>query len=133
MPKEYLYPTKEAIFMVNEVVNIMSNRKADQHKLLRPASFIDDIIEKTKRSQGDLYDKAAFLLHNLATTHGFASGNKRTGFITALWFLKKNGGKVRVKNFNKAERIITNIRVFEPKEIAGWLRAGDIDETKIQH
>ncbi len=133
MPKECLYPTKEAILTVNEVVNIMSNRKADQHKLLKSADFIDKVIEKTKQVDGDLYDKAALLLHDLVTTHGFASGNKRTGFITTLWFLNKNGGKVRVKNFNKAERIIKNKKVFEPEEIAIWLRTGDIDETKIEH
>ena len=133
MPKVYVFPTKEAILMVNEIVNIMSNRKADQHKLLKSAGYIDEIIEKTKQVQGDVYDKAAFLMHSLITAHGFASGNKRTGFIAALWFLRRNGGKERIKSFNKAERIITNIRVFEPNEIAGWLRTGDIDETKIQH
>ena len=133
MSKEYVYPTKEAILTVNEVVNIMSNRKADQHKLLKPSSFIDGVIEKTRQTNGNLYDKAGFLLHSLVTTHGFASGNKRTGFITAIWFLKKNGGKLKVKSFNKAERIITNIRVFEPTEIAMWLRTGVIDETKIEH
>ena len=133
MLKKYFYPTKEAILTVNEVVNIMSNRKADQHKLLKSASFIDEIIEKIKEGRGDLYDKAANLLHGLVTTHGFASGNKRTGFIATLWFLKKNGGRIRIKNFNKAERVITNIRVFEPKEIAIWLRTGEIDETKIEH
>jgi len=47
--------------------------------------------------------------------------------------LKKNRGKIRVKNFNKAERIITNIRIYKPKEIVGWLRTGEIDETKIEH
>ena len=133
MPSGYVYPTRESVLFTNEIVNIMSNRKADQHKLLRPASYIDEIVERVKQTQGDLYDKAGALMHDLITTHGFASGNKKTSFIVTLRFLKKNGGKVRVKNFNKAERIITNIRVYQPKEIAGWLRTGGIDETKIEH
>lgn len=133
MPKELVYPTKETIIFTNEIINIMSNRKADQHKLLRQESFIEKIIDSVKNTDGDVQDKAAAMLHGLISTHGFASGNKRTGFITTVRFLKKNGGRVRIKNFNKAERIITNIRIFEPKEIAIWLRTGDIDDTKIQH
>ena len=133
MPKEYAYPTRESVMFTNEIVNIMSNKKADQHKLLKSANYIDEIIEQTKQTQGDLYDKAAALMHGLITTHGFASGNKRTGFIVTVRFLKKNGGRIRVKNFNKVERIITNIKVYDPKEIAIWLRIGEIDETKIEH
>ena len=133
MSREYVYPTKESVLFTNEIVNIMSNRKADQHKLLRPTSYIDEIIERVKQTQGDLYDKAGALMHDLITTHGFASGNKRTGFIVTLRFLKKNRGKIRAKNFNKAERIITNIRVYTPTEIADWLRTGEINETKIEH
>jgi len=131
MVKKIEYPTKHSVIYTNEIINIMSNRKADQHKLLRPDSFIDIIIKKSQDIKGDLYDKAAILLFNLVTMHGFASGNKRTGFITTLHFITQNGGRIRVKNFNKAERIIRNIRKFETDEIAVWLRTGGIDETKL--
>ncbi len=132
MSKEFNYPTKHSIIYANEIINIMSNRKADQHKLLKPDSFIDTILRKTKEARGDLHDKAAVLLHGLVTSHGFASGNKRTGFIITSTFIKKNGGRIRIKNFNKAERIIKNIRKLSIEEIAEWLRKGDIDETKIE-
>jgi death-on-curing family protein len=132
MAKGYVYPPRHSIIFINEIINAMSNRKADQHKLMKPAGFIDAAIKKAKQTQGDVYDKAAALLYDLVTAHGFASGNKRTGFITTLWFLRKNGGKTRIKNFNKAEKVITNLRTFSTDEIAGWLRTGDIDETKIR-
>lgn len=110
----------------------MSNRKADQHKLLKPDSFIDEIIKKTRETEGDVYDKAALLIYELITLHGFASGNKRTGFITGLRFLRKNGGKIRTKTFKRADSIIKRIRQYNVKEIAVWLRTGDIDETRLE-
>lgn len=132
MPKEFDYPTKHSIIYTNEIINIMSNRKAYQHKLIKPSGFTESILRETKEAEGDLYDKAAVLLHGLVTSHGFASGNKRTGLIIALTFIKKNRGRVRIKNFNKAEKVIRNIRKFSVAEMAAWLRRGEIDETKIK-
>lgn len=108
----------------------MSNRKADQQKLIRPEDFIEYVIDDARKTEGDLYDKAAVLLRGLVVSHGFASGNKRTGFITMLTFLKENKARIRVKSFNKAENIIRNIRKFSSEELAIWLRKGDIDEKK---
>ncbi|MDO8538133.1 MAG: type II toxin-antitoxin system death-on-curing family toxin [archaeon] len=132
MQKEISYPEKEAIIFINEILNIMSNRKADQHKLLRSDSFIENAVQKSKLNQGDIYDKAATILCLLITSHGFASGNKRTAFIVAIHFLTTNGAKIRIKNFNKGERIIRNISRFNEKEIALWLRRGEINEKKIE-
>lgn len=130
--KRLVYPQKESIVFINEIINIMSNRKADQHRLLGSDIFIANAIEKTRNEKGDLYDKAAVLLHGLVTIHGFASGNKRTGFIVMTYFLNKNGGKIKIRSFNKAEHIIKNISRFKIQEIASWLRTGEINEEKIQ-
>ena len=53
----------------------MSNRKADQSKLIKPDEFIESIIENVRNSEGDIYYKAALLLQSLVVSHGFASGN----------------------------------------------------------
>lgn len=132
MIREFVYPTKETVIFINDIVNAMSNRKADQPQLLKPDSFIDIVIDDTRNAQGDVYDKAAVLMRGLITSHGFASGNKRTGFITTLTFLKENNARIRVRNFNKAERIIRNIREFSTTDLAVWLRIGDIDEKKVK-
>ena len=131
MPKKIIYPTKESIIFVNELVNLMSNRKADQHKLLRSDAFITHIIEKTKKAKRDTYYKAAILLSGLIAAHGFASGNKRTAFIIATDLILENKEKSHIKNFNKVERIIRNIGRFSIGEIALWLKKGEIDEKKI--
>ena len=129
---EMEYPTRHSVIFTNEIICIMSNRKADQHKLIKPDSFIEAVIEKSKESTGDVYDKAAILLFNLVVNHGFASGNKRTGFIITIRFINQNKGKTRIRNFDKAERILRNIRKFNIEELAVWLRTGDIDEAKLK-
>jgi len=129
---ELIYPTKESIINVNKLVNLMSNMKADAHKLLRDEVFIDMIINEVKETDGDVYDKAAVLLDSLVKTHGFASGNKRTGFIVTTYFIKKNGGKARFDNFDMVEKVLRNIRLYNIKEITEWLRSGVIDETKFK-
>ncbi|ODS42351.1 MAG: hypothetical protein MSIBF_03220 [Candidatus Altiarchaeales archaeon IMC4] len=116
MTEKIVYLTKESVMFVNEVINIMSNRKADKYELLSTDGFIDAILEKVRNTEGDVYDKAAVLMRELITCHGFASGNKRTAYITASYFIIKNGGKVKFKNFNKVETIIRNIRNFSTEE-----------------
>jgi len=37
-----------------------------------------------------LYRKAAYYMHSIISNHIFYDGNKRTGMVTALVFLKKN-------------------------------------------
>lgn len=129
---ELMYPTKESIINVNKLVNLMSSMKADAYKLLRDEGFIDVIIDKVKGMEGDVYDKAAVLLDSLVKTHGFASGNKRTGFLVTAYFIKKNGEKARFDNFDKVEKVLRNIRLYDIKEITEWLRIGDIDEIKFK-
>ncbi len=71
------------------------------------------------------------MLRGFIITHGFASGNKRTAFIVTTYFITKNSGKVRFKNFDEVERIVRNIRIYAVEDTAQWLRKGDIDESKI--
>ncbi|MEU5834335.1 type II toxin-antitoxin system death-on-curing family toxin [Streptomyces diacarni] len=39
----------------------------------------------------DLFEKAAALLHSVASNHSLIDGNKRTGWATAIVFLDLNG------------------------------------------
>jgi prophage maintenance system killer protein len=106
--------------------------KADTYKLLRDESFIEIILREVKEKEGDVYDKAAILLRGLITTHGFASGNKRTGFVVTTYFIKVNGGKPKFNEFGKVGKVLRNIRLYNIKEISEWLRTGDIDENKFK-
>jgi len=131
MKNKITYPTVESVEFVNQIVNLMSNRRADQYKLLMPDSFIANIIDKARKDTGDIYERGAILLRDLIIMHGFASGNKRTAFVVTVQFITDNGAITKVKNFNKAERILRNIRRYTLEDISHWLRTGDINESKI--
>jgi death-on-curing family protein len=131
MVKDFVYPSKEFVVFVNEIVSVMSARKADRHKILRSDAFIDAILDEVQNMDGDLFEKAARLLMRFIKAHGFASGNKRTAFIVATHFISANGGRARIKNFEQAEKVLKNVRRFETSDIVEWLRKGEIDETKI--
>ncbi|MBU4266884.1 MAG: Fic family protein [Candidatus Altiarchaeales archaeon] len=130
MKDKLIYPTVESVKFVNRLVNLMSNMKADQHKLLMSDSFIATIIEKAREDTGDVYTKGAILLRDLIIAHGFESGNKRTAFVVTVHFINSNGGSMRAKNFNKAEKILRNIRRYDLEDLSHWLRTGDINESK---
>jgi death-on-curing family protein len=132
MPKKYIYPTRDAIENVNKSVNLMSNRRADTFKMLRPVHFLDKIIEEVNKAKGNVYDKAAVLLRRLIVAHGFASGNKRTAIIVTAFFIEENGGKTKFKDIDRVEKVLRNIRLYNEKEIAKWLRMSEIDETKLK-
>lgn len=45
-----------------------------------------------------LYDKAAALMHSLIMNHAFVDGNKRTGVVSTIVFLKLNKLDLKVTN-----------------------------------
>ena len=125
--KKFEYPTLDSIKFTNEIVNLMSTRKADRYKLLLDDRFIRHVIDEAKKAKGNVYDKAAILLRGLIVSHGFASGNKRTAFLVTTYFITKNRGRVKLKNFDMVERVLRNIRLYTIRDIANWLRKGEID------
>lgn len=56
------------------------------------------IVEYMQDYEGDLFDKAAFLLHGIAFSHPFLNGNKRTAFLATAMFLEMNGWVLDVKH-----------------------------------
>jgi death-on-curing family protein len=132
MSDKYVYPTKDSIRTINEIVNLTSTKKADSFKLLRPEEFIDSIIEDVRKTEGSIYEKAAVLLRRIIVAHGFASGNKRTAFIVTAYFIEENGGRLTLNDFDIVERVLRNIRLYNEKEISNWLKTGDIDETRFK-
>lgn len=54
----------------------------------------------------DLFDKAAALLHGLASTQCFEDGNKRTAWISTVVFLELNGHTIRDMTEIEAEAFV---------------------------
>lgn len=64
----------------------------------------------------------------LEKSHPFASGNRRTAFITTKKFLRDNNVKPKVPNNNGHSKILLGIRegYYNNIEIKEWLKNGKI-------
>ncbi|HSW37814.1 MAG TPA: type II toxin-antitoxin system death-on-curing family toxin [Candidatus Saccharimonadales bacterium] len=72
----------------------------------------------------DIFEKAAVYLRSIIGDHPFADGNKRTGIIVAIMFLKRNGKRFRAKTGELedfAVRVAT--KHLDMLAIAAWLEA----------
>lgn len=74
----------------------------------------------------DDYSKAAKILHGITTGHPFDDGDKRTGFLTAAYFLEQTGHALpddfSVETVEKLCLDIASGRLQDPKSIAKELR-----------
>ncbi|MEU7317118.1 type II toxin-antitoxin system death-on-curing family toxin [Streptomyces sp. NPDC007083] len=73
-----------------------------------------------------LFEKAAALLHSVASNHSLIDGNKRTGWATAIVFLDLNGYElVEPLDEDKAEAFVLEVSQsrLEVGEIADTLSA----------
>ena len=129
---ELTYPTPERVIEYNHLVlRLVPAKRADSPRVLSRAKLVD-VIEGCRALEGDVYDKAVFLLKGLIQKHPFASGNRRTAFVSAKDFLVSNGGKFRVKDRPEDARVMICIRegYYRDEEIKGWLKDGTIREFR---
>ena len=71
-----------------------------------------------------IFEKAAALLRGITADHVFVDGNKRTGSLTALVFLKINGQSFRAKK-GEIEDFAVEVATdhLDVATIAVWLKA----------
>lgn len=78
--------------MINEIATgncVVRDPGGLESALARPfqSAFGDDLFPT-------LVEKAAVMLHGIATSHAFLDGNKRTGWTACVTFLGMNGVQV---------------------------------------
>ena len=71
-------------------------------------------------------------MKGIISAHAFASGNRRTAFLTTKGFLFVNKAKFKIKNDPMYAKVMTGIRegYYSDDEIVGWLKNGKIREFK---
>jgi len=129
---DVLYPTVEKVIEYNVLaLKLIKVKRADQPKILSHQKIVG-IIEETKDSEGDIYDKAVVLLKGLIQKHPFASGNRRTAFIVTKEFLLKNNAAFKVKDDPAHARVMQGIRedYYTQEEIKEWIKHDKIREFK---
>jgi len=91
------YPTKQQVLEVH--LSVIREFGGLSEAVLNEGN-IDYTLDHIKHryNRGTLKEclirKAAFLLYNIVTSHPFVDGNKRTGLVSCVDFLKLNGFKL---------------------------------------
>jgi death-on-curing protein len=89
----------EPIWLPIEVV-IETNRKivteTGEPFFLRDRALLESAMEKPKNhyyyaSEDDILNLSTILMFGIARNHPFEQGNKRSGFLSAVFFLERNG------------------------------------------
>ncbi|MFH1391847.1 MAG: Fic family protein [Candidatus Diapherotrites archaeon] len=126
------FPSVEKVIEFNILaLNIISVKKADSAKVLSKTK-ISEVLKECKGDRGDIYDKAVVLLKGIIQKYPFASGNRRTAFVTMKYFLGINRYKTRIKDDPKNARPFQGIResYYLDEEIKEWIKNGKIREFK---
>ena len=126
------YPSIEKVIEFNLLsLHVIKAKKADSHQVLGWAK-ISKVLETCKNCQGDVFDKAVVLLKGLIQAHAFASGNRRTDFLIAKYFLVINGKKLRVEDNPKNAKVLLGVRegFYSDAEVKEWILHGKIKAFK---
>ena len=132
MARSVWYPTPERIIEYNILaLDIIKIKRADKPKVLSYQK-ISEAINNCTEADDNIYVKAAVLLKELVQKHPFASGNRRTAFVTVKDFLLMNNSKFRIKDEPAYAKVMTGIRegFYSNEEIKEWLKNGKIKEFR---
>ncbi len=132
MGNSFTYPSVEKVEEYNLLaLALIKVKKADSHKVLS-SHKIQIAIKESAAAEGDVYAKAAVLIRALARAHAFASGNRRTAFITAKSFVLSNKGQFRIADDPHYAKVMRGIRedYYTLDEIREWIQHGKIREFK---
>jgi death-on-curing family protein len=116
------YPRRKLIEYVHDEQIMKYKGRLGFH---RDPSLLTRMVAETRRFEGDIYTKAAFLLKQIITTHVFKDGNHRTAFVITEYFLNENGEAMRVTDYQEARTFLKDIRKHDLERIARWLKYGD--------
>ncbi|MBU2101078.1 type II toxin-antitoxin system death-on-curing family toxin [Candidatus Micrarchaeota archaeon] len=126
------YPSAEKIIEFNLLaLSVIKIKRSDSAKVLSRTKILN-VINSCKSFEGDLYDKAVVLLKGIIQGHPFASGNRRTAFITTKYFLVMNNRKLGIKDNPENAKVLLGIRegYYSDEEIKEWLKNGKTKEFK---
>jgi prophage maintenance system killer protein len=126
---EIVYPSVEEIIETNRrVLERVITDKRDRH-VVWSQQAVRQVLSATKRTRGDVYDKAATLLVGLVKRHPFKSGNRRTAVAITSYFLAVNHAPTLVPADTE---VLAKLRlgIYKKGQIAAWLKGHGIEEER---
>ena len=122
---------KEPVWVLREVVLMAHEQSLAQFggsAGVRDAGLIDSALGKPQNlfayGKPNLFELAASYAFGLVKNHPFIDGNKRTGFVVAVVFLKCNGWRLEASEVDATVRTLA-LAAGEMSEsaYAEWLKA----------
>ncbi|MFP3951677.1 MAG: hypothetical protein ACLFVP_06040 [Candidatus Bathyarchaeia archaeon] len=87
------------------------------------------IIQKVKDFQGDIYEKAGYMLKRLRSFRLVEDGQKRTAYAVTTAFLEINGGLFfKEKDPDKVNKVMKDILNWTIEEVVEWIKNGTTPE-----
>jgi len=126
------YLSAEEVIKFNILaLEILRVKKKDRHQVLSRLK-LDSALDECKSLDGNIYEKAAALMSALIVAHAFASGNRRTAFISTKQFVSRNKGKFSIPDDANYAPIMQGIREgrYPNNKISEWIKYGKIIERK---
>lgn len=127
---------QQVIYITLEQVLVIHQDQIDRYggsSGLRELSLLESAVfrPQTTFSGEDLYkshfDKAAALLHSLVLNHAFIDGNKRTGTVASIVYLKLNGISLAIQESELVEKIaLIEKEKWGIEKISQWLEEKEV-------
>ncbi len=120
-------------FTVEEVLDyhveilLASDREEDrglEGRLLTPGNL--DFVIEFSNGFSDPFERAAFILHGLATGHAFVEGNKRIAFLLASLVLLRTPERYEIQSCpEENDRLVRDVAEGKKtrEEVETWLRS----------
>ena len=81
------------------------------------------ILHSLNSVRGDVFSKAAFVIHEIATKHPMINGNKRLAFALGALVLRKGGYVLSLESSEAVTLMLRVAREEVPKrDLEAWLR-----------
>lgn len=115
---------EEVVYLHQEII-----KKTGGKEGIREFGLLHAALERSKATFGgedlypDVFTKAAALIQSLILNHPFIDGNKRTGLVALIGFLKIN--KIRLRaNGDQLLKLVLDIekKKYSIKILSAWLR-----------
>ena len=119
------------VFLTDDEVMLIHRDVIEKHGGsfgVRNPDQLDSAVHSVQATFGSefvypsLFDMAAAYLFNLATSHPFVDGNKRTAWMTALVFLRRNNIRFKPRKDDAVELMVgvATGSIRSLGEVASW-------------
>lgn len=124
------YPSVDDLIDIN-IMCLDLTRDKHPYKLRGSRKGLQSLLQAMvlEEARGLAY-QAAFLMRKIAQIQFFDGANHRTGYVAAKMFLRRNGKRFSVEQWQAAFSFINNIETKTLEDIQKWIEHGTTEESQ---